>query len=303
MNQKKTNWLYIVVKNGIFFFAFLAVLAFALISPTGTRQAQAKVKLNYSSKTLPKGWTLQLKVKGTKKKVKVTWKSSNKKVAKVSKKGIVTAKKKGKATITAKIRGKGIRLTRKVKIKVVSQTSYFTKNKKKLYDYVVKHGKYDKNIGAWYMAKTVLDEVDESGDGPRIVSNVQAMKGSKTIRFTVGLGSTTPDDNYHVMMTMKYNETKPGILLYDGYPMDYSPDNLEMNGSLDYSYDGKSAGVHWTHQKYYSDYDGSTTESNTVDSAYAARGNYLIGYGFKGWNAIARKAGISMKDIGFINYK
>ena len=102
MNQKKTNWLYIVVKNGIFFFAFLAVLAFALISPTGTRQAQAKVKLNYSSKTLPKGWTLQLKVKGTKKKVKVTWKSSNKKVAKVSKKGIVTAKKKGKVTITAK---------------------------------------------------------------------------------------------------------------------------------------------------------------------------------------------------------
>ena len=57
MNQKKTNWSHIVIKNGIFFFAFLAVLAFALISPAGTGQAQAKVQLNYSSKTLPKGWT------------------------------------------------------------------------------------------------------------------------------------------------------------------------------------------------------------------------------------------------------
>ena len=64
----------------------------------------ASVKLNAKSKTLYKGKTTTLKVKGTKKKVK--WSSSNKKIATVSSKGKVTAKKVGKCTITAKVNGK-----------------------------------------------------------------------------------------------------------------------------------------------------------------------------------------------------
>ena len=61
------------------------------------------IKLNYKSATLKKGKKLQLKAT-----VKpsyalntdVTWKSSNKKVATVNKNGLVTARKKGKCTIT-----------------------------------------------------------------------------------------------------------------------------------------------------------------------------------------------------------
>ena len=65
--------------------------------------AAAKTKVTISKKkaTVIKDMTLQLKVKGTKKKAK--WSSGKKSVATVSKKGKVTAKKAGKATITAKV--------------------------------------------------------------------------------------------------------------------------------------------------------------------------------------------------------
>ncbi len=61
----------------------------------------ASAKLNYTKKSVVVGKTVQLKVKNTKK--KVTWSSSNKSVASVSKKGLVTAKKAGKTTIKAKV--------------------------------------------------------------------------------------------------------------------------------------------------------------------------------------------------------
>ena len=62
---------------------------------------KTKIKLNKKKATLVVGKSLRLKVKGTKKKVK--WKSNRKKVATVSSKGVVKAKKKGKANITAKV--------------------------------------------------------------------------------------------------------------------------------------------------------------------------------------------------------
>ena len=61
----------------------------------------AASKINKKKATLKVGQTLQLKVTGTKGKVK--WKSSKKSVATVSSKGRVKAKKKGSATITAKV--------------------------------------------------------------------------------------------------------------------------------------------------------------------------------------------------------
>ncbi len=72
-------------------------------------EAATKVKLNKSKVTLTitkkkAKPTVQLKVKGTSKKAK--WKSSNKKVATVSGNGKVTAKKKGTAVISVKVKGK-----------------------------------------------------------------------------------------------------------------------------------------------------------------------------------------------------
>ena len=63
-------------------------------------QAAAKPKLSKSKLTLTVGKTAKLKVKNYKGTVK--WSSNKKKTATVNKKGVVTAKRKGTAVITAK---------------------------------------------------------------------------------------------------------------------------------------------------------------------------------------------------------
>lgn len=82
------------------------ILCFALtlsmlIKPELSEAKTSKPRLNKKKVTLYVGKSVRLKVKGTKKKAK--WKSSNKKVAVVSSKGKVSAKKKGTARITAKV--------------------------------------------------------------------------------------------------------------------------------------------------------------------------------------------------------
>ena len=73
----------------------------------------ATIKISKKKATIIKGESITLKITGTKS--KVTWKSSNKKVASVSPKGKVTAKKKGTVTITAKMGKK--KLTCKITVK------------------------------------------------------------------------------------------------------------------------------------------------------------------------------------------
>lgn len=87
--------------------------------------AKSKVKLNITKVTISVGGSINLKLLNNKK--KVTWKSSNKKVASVTKKGKVKAKKKGKASIVAKVGKK--KYTCKVTVGKVSKKS--TKNVKK----------------------------------------------------------------------------------------------------------------------------------------------------------------------------
>ena len=75
--------------------------------------AAKQMKLNKKKVTLQVGKSIKLKVKNKAKGVKVKWKSKKKKVAKVTKKGKVIAKKAGKTTIIAKVG------TKKFKCKVV----------------------------------------------------------------------------------------------------------------------------------------------------------------------------------------
>ena len=87
----------------------ITLLAFTLSSGTSSaiyaKTVKAKTKLNFTTSkniTVPVNHSYQLAVtKNDSKPVKVLWKSSDPKVIKVSKKGKVTAKKKGKAKITA----------------------------------------------------------------------------------------------------------------------------------------------------------------------------------------------------------
>lgn len=84
---------------------FLAIiLMLGVIGDGESVHAAAKIRLNKTKITLTIDQKMTLKVKGTKKKVK--WSSSKKKIATVSSKGVVKAKKEGKTTITAKVGGK-----------------------------------------------------------------------------------------------------------------------------------------------------------------------------------------------------
>ena len=84
--------------------------SFSLIT---SAEAAGSIKLNKKKATIYTGDTLQLKLNGTKKTVK--WSTSDKKVATVSKTGLVTAKKAGKAKITAKLGSKKYTCTLTVK--------------------------------------------------------------------------------------------------------------------------------------------------------------------------------------------
>ncbi|MCR5203183.1 MAG: Ig-like domain-containing protein [Lachnospiraceae bacterium] len=98
------------------------ILAFALcLTPVNYGQAAKKASISKKKITLKVGKTKKLKVKNVK---KVTWKTSNKKVATVNKKGLVKAVKAGKATITAKT-NKG-KFKCKVTVKKASSSSATT---------------------------------------------------------------------------------------------------------------------------------------------------------------------------------
>ncbi len=79
------------------------------VIPSNTIVVHAKTRITISSKSeyLLVGDTVKLKVKGTSK--KVMWASTNKRVATVSKSGLVKAKNEGRATIVAKVSGKKLK--------------------------------------------------------------------------------------------------------------------------------------------------------------------------------------------------
>ncbi|MCH5265899.1 MAG: Ig-like domain-containing protein [Lachnospiraceae bacterium] len=81
----------------------------------------ASLSINKKKLTLTNGSSYTLKIKGISGKKTIVWKSSKKKVATVSPKGKVTARKKGTATITAKIKAKKFRC--KVTVTAKQQTS------------------------------------------------------------------------------------------------------------------------------------------------------------------------------------
>lgn len=89
----------------------MAAIMVTLVAPV-TAEAKGNVKLNKTKVTLSitnktAKPSIRLKVKNATR--KVAWKSSNKKVAAVNGKGTVTAKKAGKAVITARTRKKSLR--------------------------------------------------------------------------------------------------------------------------------------------------------------------------------------------------
>lgn len=115
------------IKRIIALFALTAVLVFSgmlapVASPYGTISAEAAVKLNKTKLKLTVGDSFKLKLKGTDQ--KVTWKTNDKTVASVTKKGVVKAKNEGTATISAKTANKTYKC--KVTVEEIVEVPNFT---------------------------------------------------------------------------------------------------------------------------------------------------------------------------------
>ena len=106
----------------------LVLIIAVAILPVSVTEAKSNVKLNKTKVTLNVGGTVQLKVKGTNK--KVTWSSSNKSIATVSRSGKVKAKKVGTVTITAKVSGKKYKCKVTVKYKDLKDIKVLVNGKK-----------------------------------------------------------------------------------------------------------------------------------------------------------------------------
>ena len=90
MLQKQT-------KKAISFVTAVALVCAGTAAPWGTNRAQAAKKATLTTKkiTVNVGKTKKITVKGKVKKAKYTFKSNKKKIATVTQKGVVKAKKKG----------------------------------------------------------------------------------------------------------------------------------------------------------------------------------------------------------------
>lgn len=221
-------------RNGkkIILYAVMLVLIVPLFCVAG-KSVQAKaaeIKLNTKEKTLVIGATYKLKVRNTEK--KVTWKSSNPKVAGVSGKGLVTAKKAGTTTITAKVGKK--KLTCKVTV-VTMQKSYVNKTIRLINKERRKYGyaSFDKNSllqsAAQKRAKELASKFSHvRPNGYKWTSAISMDYDFKRAAENIGRDFATPQqvvDKWMMMSSTKakiiskyYNEIGVGVYLSDdGY--------------------------------------------------------------------------------------
>lgn len=118
-------------KKGIRGLAILLALILAIgFSPVTNVEAKAAPRLNYKKVTLVQGKKKKLKVRNLRRRRKVKWYSTKKSVATVNRKGIVKAKRKGKAYIVAKVGKKKYRCKVIVKKKVSKKKKKTKKSKK-----------------------------------------------------------------------------------------------------------------------------------------------------------------------------
>lgn len=163
-------------------FICIVIFVFALLFSSNDVEASTKIKLSVTEAILQKGDSFTLTVKGTKKKVK--WSSSKKKIATVSKSGVVKAKKTGTTYITAKV-GK-----QKIKCKVVVKSKKSIQRKiMQIYDWTCGDVWNDGfcNIN-WYVGYGT-DSVGEPLDIEKTVAdlNVALKKKSEYNKFMSSL--------------------------------------------------------------------------------------------------------------------
>lgn len=197
-------------KKGIRSLAILLVLVLTLgFSPVTNVEAKAAPRLNYKKVTLVQGKKKKLKVRNLRRRRKVKWYSTKKSVATVNKKGVVKAKKKGKAYIVAKVGKKKYRCRVIVKKKVSKKK---TKKSKKPVGNTKKQLTYYQGALEFPGAMKVGEKVDlinynsdyNVNKKYRISNNVRA----KYFKWYVKNKSIVSVNKYGIAVAKKIGSTK-----------------------------------------------------------------------------------------------
>lgn len=194
------------------------VLTLALIvtmMPMNLTNVNAKSTTRLSSKkiVLQVGKTKKLKVKNKPAGVKVVWKSSKKKVATVSKKGKVKAKKPGKTTITAKVGKKKYKCKVIVKRKNSIKVTKPSDNNNSVINQVTTKSEPSQIVTTKAEVKTTKTETTKKNDSttvkPTVAPTTVAPTAKPTVAPTTAKPTTKPKETTTIDFTTDSSIEKP----------------------------------------------------------------------------------------------
>ena len=194
------------------------VLTLALIvtmMPMNLTNVNAKSTTRLSSKkiVLQVGKTKKLKVKNKPAGVKVVWKSSKKKVATVSKKGKVKAKKPGKTTITAKVGKKKYKCKVIVKRKNSIKVTKPSDNNNSVINQVTTKSEPSQIVTTKAEVKTTKTETTKKNDSttvkPTVAPTTVAPTAKPTVAPTTAKPTTKPKETTTIAFTTDSSIEKP----------------------------------------------------------------------------------------------
>ena len=223
------------------------VLTLALIvtmMPMNLTNVNAKSTTRLSSKkiVLQVGKTKKLKVKNKPAGVKVVWKSSKKKVATVSKKGKVKAKKPGKTTITAKVGKKKYKckviVKRKNSIKVTNPSD----NNNSVINQVTTKSEPSQIVTTKAEVKTTKTETTKKNDSTTVKPTVAPTTVAPTAKPTVAPTTVAPTLKPTVKPTTVASTTVAPTLKPTAKPTTVAP--TTANGNVDESIKAPEGLVH-----------------------------------------------------------
>ena len=192
------------------------VLTLALIvtmMPMNLTNVNAKSTTRLSSKkiVLQVGKTKKLKVKNKPAGVKVVWKSSKKKVATVSKKGKVKAKKPGKTTITAKVGKKKYKCKVIVKRKNSIKVTKPSDNNNSVINQVTTKSEPSQIVTTKAEVKTTKTETTKKNDSTTVKPTVAPTTVAPTAKPTVAPTTVAPTAKPTVAPTTVTPTLKPTV--------------------------------------------------------------------------------------------
>ena len=228
------------------------VLTLALIvtmMPMNLTNVNAKSTTRLSSKkiVLQVGKTKKLKVKNKPAGVKVVWKSSKKKVATVSKKGKVKAKKPGKTTITAKVGKKKYKCKVIVKRKNSIKVTKPSDNNNSVINQVTTKSEPSQIVTTKAEVKTTKTETTKKNDSTTVKPTVAPTTVAPTAKPTVAPTTVAPTAKPTVAPTTVAPTLKPTVKPTTVAPTTVAPTTVApttANGNVDESIKAPEGLVH-----------------------------------------------------------